>query len=241
MDANDLRRLFTGFFEERGHVRVPSASLIPNDPSLMFTVAGMVPFKPYFLGQESPPASRLTSVQKVIRTVDIELVGLTSRHLTFFEMLGNFSFGDYFKPEAIAMAYEFVTDTLGLERDRLWVTVHDHDDEAESIWVDEVGFPRDRIQRMGEDNFWKMGETGPCGPCSEIYYDKGPDHGEAGGPAHGGSDRYVEIWNLVFMQYNRLPDGQMVDLPRRNIDTGAGLERILPILVGTNSIFDTQS
>jgi alanyl-tRNA synthetase len=242
MTAHELRRAFTGFFDARGHAVVPSSSLIPVDPTVLFTVAGMVQFKPYFVGDEVPPFSRATSVQKCFRTVDIDIIGTTTRHCTFFEMLGNFSFGDYFKPEAIAWAWELVTEGLGLDPERLWVTVHDTDDEAERIWLESVGVPAERIQRMGEDNFWEMakGAPGPCGPCSELYFDKGPEHGEAGGPAHGGAERFVEIWNLVFMQFNRQPSGELVELPRKNIDTGAGLERILPILQGTDSIFETD-
>ncbi|MCL4413838.1 MAG: alanine--tRNA ligase [Actinobacteria bacterium] len=240
MNAGELRSAFTGFFAERGHTVVPSASLIPHDPSVLFTIAGMVPFKPYFLGEEAPPWPRATSVQKCFRTVDIEVVGTTERHCTFFEMLGNFSFGDYFKPEAIPMAWELVTSVLGIDGDRLWVTVYETDDEAEQIWADGVGVARERIQRMGEDNFWKMGETGPCGPSSEIYFDRGEAYGEPGGPAAGGPERYVEIWNLVFMQSNRLEDGGVEDLPRRNIDTGAGLERILPVVSQSGSLFSTD-
>ena len=240
MDANQLRAAFGGFFAARGHEVVPSASLIPHDPTVLFTIAGMVPFKPYFLGDEPAPWPRATTVQKCFRTVDIDIVGHTTKHCTFFEMLGNFSFGDYFKEKAIPYAWEFVTDVLGIDGDRLWVTVHLTDDEAADIWTDAVGFPAERIQRMGEDNFWQMGETGPCGPSSEIYFDRGEAHGEGGGPAKGGDERYVEIWNLVFMQYNRSADGAFSDLPRKNIDTGAGLERILPVLQGTTSVFDTD-
>jgi alanyl-tRNA synthetase len=240
MDANQLRAAFTGFFAARGHEVVPSASLIPHDPTVLFTIAGMVPFKPYFLGDEPAPWPRATTVQKCFRTNDIEVVGHTSKHCTFFEMLGNFSFGDYFKELAIPLAWEFVTEVLGVDGERLWVTVHHSDDEAAAIWVDSVGVRPERIQRMGEDNFWQMGDTGPCGPCSELYFDKGERYGEAGGPAHGAAERYVEIWNLVFMQYNRTTDGSMADLPKKNIDTGAGLERILPVLQGTDSIFDTD-
>ena len=202
-NADDLREAFLRFFTERGHVVVPSASLIPHDPSVLFTIAGMVPFKPFFVGDESPPWPRATSVQKCFRTLDIEVVGTTQRHCTFFEMLGNFSFGDYFKADAIPYAWELVTEVLGIDGDRLWITVHESDDEAEQIWRDQVGVPAERIQRMGEDNFWKMGDTGPCGPSSELYFDKGDTYGEPGGPALGGAERYVEIWNLVFMQYNR--------------------------------------
>ena len=240
VDANELRAAFTGFFAARDHEVVPSASLIPHDPTVLFTIAGMVPFKPYFLGDEPAPWPRATTVQKCFRTNDIDVVGHTARHCTFFEMLGNFSFGDYFKERAIPLAWELVTDVLGIDAERLWITVHHSDDEAATIWADGVGVPPERIQRMGEDNFWRMGDTGPCGPCSEIYFDKGEPHGEAGGPAHGGAERYVEIWNLVFMQYNRSDDGSMTELPRKNIDTGAGLERILPVLTGTDSIFDTD-
>jgi alanyl-tRNA synthetase len=239
-DADHLRRAFTRFFTERGHTAVPSASLIPHDPSVLFTIAGMVPFKPFFLGDEIPPWPRATSVQKCFRTVDIDVVGTTLRHCTFFEMLGNFSFGDYFKPEAIPFAWELVTEVLGIDAERLWVTVYETDDEAEQIWHDAVGVPIERIQRLGDDNFWKMGETGPCGPSSEIFFDKGPAYGEDGGPAYGGSERFVEIWNLVFMQYDRSQDGRTVPLPKPSIDTGAGLERILPVLQGVDSIFATD-
>jgi len=241
MDSNQLRASFTGYFAARGHEVVPSASLIPHDPTVLFTIAGMVPFKPYFLGEEKAPWSKATTVQKCFRTVDIDIVGRTARHCTFFEMLGNFSFGDYFKEGAIPLAWGFITEVLGIDPAKLWVTVHTSDDEAAQIWHDAVGVPMDRIQKMGEDNFWQMGETGPCGPCSEIYYDKGPEYGADGGPAHGGATRFVEIWNLVFMQYNRQSDGEMAPLPRRNIDTGAGLERILPILLGTDSVYATDS
>ena len=240
MRAQELRDAFTGFYAGRGHHVVPSASLIPHDPTVLFTIAGMVPFKPYFLGDEASPWPRATSVQKCFRTVDIDIIGTTLRHCTFFEMLGNFSFGDYFKADAIPFAWELLTERLGLDGDRLWVTVYETDDEAEALWTQAVGVPADRVQRMGEDNFWKMGDTGPCGPCSELYFDKGEEHGPAGGPAFGGPERYVEIYNLVFMQSNRRPDGGMEDLPRPSIDTGAGLERILPLLQGATSVFDTD-
>ena len=239
-DADHLRGAFTRFFTERGHTSVASASLIPHDPSVLFTIAGMVPFKPFFLGDEVPPWPRATSVQKCFRTVDIDVVGTTERHCTFFEMLGNFSFGDYFKSEAIPFAWELVTEVLGIDGDRVWVTVFETDDEAEQIWRDIVGVPPGRIQRLGDDNFWKMGDTGPCGPSSELFFDKGPRYGSDGGPAFGGSERFVEIWNLVFMQYNRNHDGTTDDLPRPSIDTGAGLERILPVIQGTDSIFATD-
>ena len=240
MQANDLRAAFTRFFAARGHEVVPSASLIPYDPTVLFTIAGMVPFKPYFIGEEQPPWPRATSVQKCFRTVDIDIVGTTTRHGTFFEMLGNFSFGDYFKDQAIPYAWELLTEAFGIDGDRLWITVYETDDEAADIWRDAIGIPAERIQRMGEDNFWEMGETGPCGPCSEIYYDKGDVYGAPGGPLTGGAERFVEIWNLVFMQFNRQLDGSMEPLPRPSIDTGAGLERILPILQGTDSIFATD-
>jgi alanyl-tRNA synthetase len=238
--AQQLREAFTGFFAARGHAVVPSASLVPADPTVMFTIAGMVPFKPYFLGTEPAPWPRATSVQKCFRTVDIEIVGSTERHCTFFEMLGNFSFGDYFKHEAIAYAWQLVTEVLGIDPERLWATVHEHDDEAAGIWQEVAELPKERIQRMGDDNFWRMGDTGPCGPSSELYVDRGERFGAGGGPAAGDPERYVEVWNLVFMQYERLPDGRLVDLPTRNIDTGAGLERLLPVLQGVDSMFATD-
>ncbi len=241
MDANGLRAAFTRYFADRGHAVVPSASLIPHDPSVLFTIAGMVPFKPYFMGEERAPWLRATSIQKCFRTPDIDIIGTDTYHCTFFEMLGNFSFGDYFKEEAIPMAWELLTDVFGLDGDRLWVTVHESDDEAEQIWIDKVGVRPERIQRMGdEDNFWAMGDTGPCGPDSELFFDKGEAYGHDGGPKHGGNQRFVEIWNLVFMQFNRDAQGTLTELPRKNIDTGAGLERILPILQGHDSIFDTD-
>jgi alanyl-tRNA synthetase len=239
-DADGLRSAFTRFFAERGHHPVPSASLIPHDPSVLFTIAGMVPFKPFFLGEEPAPWPRATSVQKCFRTVDIDIVGTTHRHCTFFEMLGNFSFGDYFKAEAIPFAWELVTEVLGIDGDRIWITVHDSDAEAADIWHDAVGVPRQRIQALGEDNYWRMGPTGPNGPCSELYVDKGEAYGPPGGPAHGGAERFVEIWNLVFMQYNQRADGSVEPLPRPSIDTGAGLERILPVLQGVDSIYATD-
>ena len=240
MDAAELRSTFTGFYTARGHTLVPSASLIPHDPTVLFTIAGMVPFKPYFTGDATPPWRRVTSVQKCFRTVDIEVVGTTLRHFTFFEMLGNFSFGDYFKADAIPFAWELFTEVLRIDESRLWVTVHDSDDEAADLWTKKVGVPAERVQRMGEDNFWKMGPTGPCGPSSEIYYDRGERFGTGGGPAFGGEERYVELYNLVFMQYNRSPDGSMEDLPSPSIDTGAGLERVLPVLQGVASAYDTD-
>jgi len=241
MDANGLRASFTRFFADRGHTVVPSAGLIPHDPSVLFTIAGMVPFKPYFLGEEPAPWPRATSIQKCFRTPDIDIIGTDTYHCTFFEMLGNFSFGNYFKDEAIPMAWELLTEVFGLDGDRFWVTVHESDDEAEQLWIDKVGVRPERIQRMGdEDNFWAMGDTGPCGPDSEIFFDKGESYGHDGGPKHGGDQRFVEIWNLVFMQFNRDAKGALTELPRKNIDTGAGLERILPIIQGLDSIFDTD-
>ncbi len=241
MDANGLRAAFTRFFAERGHHIVPSASLIPHDPTVLFTIAGMVPFKPYFLGEEPAPWPRATSIQKCFRTPDIDIIGTDTYHNTFFEMLGNFSFGDYFKEDAIPMAWQLLTEVFGFDGDRLWVTVHESDDEAEQIWIDKVGLRPERIQRMGDDdNFWAMGDTGPCGPDSEIFIDKGPAYGDDGGPKFGAEDRFVEVWNLVFMQYNRDARGTLSELPRKNIDTGAGLERILPVLQGKDSTYDTD-
>lgn len=240
MESDTLRLSFTDFFASKGHTVVPSASLVASDPTVMFTIAGMVPFKSYFLGDQIPPFKRATSVQKCFRTSDIEIVGTTTRHCTFFEMLGNFSFGDYFKDQAIPFAWEFITEKLGIDADRLWITVHESDDEAARIWEKTVGVHPERIQRMGEDNFWRMADVGPCGPCSEIYFDKGDTWGNGGGPSLGSAERYVEIWNLVFMQYNRNSDGVLTELPQKNIDTGAGFERILPILQGVDSLFDTD-
>ena len=244
MEANDLRKAFTDFFVERGHTLVPSASLIPHDPTVLFTVAGMVPFKSYFLGEEQAPFKRATSIQKCMRAGgkhnDLDQIGKTSRHLTFFEMLGNFSFGDYFKDTAIPLAWELITGVLKLDADRLWVTVHTSDDEAAEIWRDVVGVSTDRIQRLDEDNWWQMSDTGPCGPCSEIYFDKGEKYGGGGGPAFGSDERFLEIWNLVFMQFDRSDDGTLHPLPKPCIDTGAGLERILPVLQGKGSVYETD-
>ncbi len=202
----------------------------------------MIPFKPYFTGEEPAPYPRATSSQKCVRAGgkhnDLDDIGRTNRHFSFFEMLGNFSFGDYGKAEAIAFAWELYTDVLGLDPERLWVTVHETDDEAEAIWRDQVGVPAERIQRLGEDNFWRMGDTGPCGPSSEIFWDLGPELGAEGGPKDGGEDRYVEIWNLVFMQFDAQPDGSLVPLPKPSVDTGAGLERNLAVLQGVDSVWD---
>jgi alanyl-tRNA synthetase len=243
--ADQLRAAWSGFFAERGHTVVPSGSLIPTHPSApMFTNSGMMPFVPFFLGEEPVPYSppRAASVQKCVRAGgkhnDLDAIGRSPRHLSFFEMLGNFSFGDYFKAEAIPWAWEFVTEVLGLDGDRIWITCHTSDDEAEDIWADGVGVPRDRIQRLDKDNFWEMGETGPCGPSSELFIDYGPDLGPDGGPANPAAEhRYVEIWNLVFTQFFRNPDGSLSDLPAKNVDTGAGLERMLAALVGSPSLY----
>lgn len=240
MEAAELRSIFLSYFAERGHTVVPSASLIPHDQSLLFTIAGMVPFKPFFLEEEVPPYDRAVSIQKCFRAPDIDIIGTTQRHLTFFEMMGNFSFGDYFKDRAIEFAWGLITEGFGLDPDRLWVTVHLSDDEAEAIWRDVIGVRPERIQRLDEDNFWGMGDSGPCGPCSEIFYDKGPSFGADGGPAYGGDDRFIEFWNLVFMQYERGPGGSLTDLPTKNIDTGAGFERVLSILNGVESVFATD-
>jgi alanyl-tRNA synthetase len=243
--ADELRAAFLDFFAARDHARVPSASLIPHDASLLFTNAGMVPFKPYFVGDETPPWRRAVSVQKCVRAGgkhnDLDDVGRTNRHFTFFEMLGNFSFGDYYKPEAIRWAWELFTEGFGLEAGRLWVTVNESDDEAAAIWRDEVGLAADRIQRLGDEtNFWRMADTGPCGPNSEIFWDLGPDFGAEGGPAVD-EDRYVELWNLVFMQYDAQPDGTLVPLPAPSVDTGAGLERCLAVLQDVPTVWDTDA
>jgi alanyl-tRNA synthetase len=244
LTAAGVRRAFIDFFSANGHHHEASGSLIPHDPTLLFTVAGMVPFKPYFVGEQPPPWPRAVTVQKCVRAGgkhnDLDEVGRTSRHLTFFEMMGNFSFGDYFKSQACAFAWEFVTDRLGMDPDRLWITVHVSDDEAEAIWRDEVGVPAERIQRLDEDNYWRMADTGPCGPCSEIFWDKGPAFGDDGGPAHGDDERFIEIWNLVFMQFEQHADGSMTELPAPSIDTGAGLERILSVLGGVDSVWETD-
>ena len=244
--ADEVREAFRSFFAERGHTRVESASLIPHDPTVLFTVAGMVPFKPYFVGDEVPPYSRAVTVQKCARAGgkhnDLDDVGRTKRHLVFFEMLGNFSFGDYFKEDAIPWSWNLVTEIFGFDGDRLWITVHESDDEAEAIWHEKVGVPMNRIQRLGDkDNFWQMGETGPCGPCSEIHIDRGPGFGPEGGPLndpHG--DRFLEFWNLVFMQYNQAPDGSRTLLPKPSIDTGAGLERIVTLMQGKDSVWESD-
>jgi alanyl-tRNA synthetase len=242
--AQELRKAWLAFFGERDHAVVPSSGLIPHHPTApMFTNAGMNQFVPYFLGEEASPYRRAASVQKCVRTGDIDIVGTTKRHLTFFEMLGNFSFGDYFKEDAIKLAWEFSTEVLGLDGDRIWATVFLDDDEAEQIWIDTVGLPAERVQRLGaEDNFWEMqkDQPGPCGPNSELYYDRGPAYGAEGGPAHGGDERYFEFWNLVFMQLNRERDGSLVDLPSKNVDTGAGFDRNLVLLQDVETVFETD-
>ncbi|MFZ1287452.1 MAG: alanine--tRNA ligase, partial [Candidatus Phosphoribacter sp.] len=249
METAEIRRRFLTFFEGRGHTVVPSAPLLYDDPNLLFVNAGMVPFKPYFLGQQTPPYSRAASVQKCVRTGDIEEVGKTSRHGTFFQMNGNFSFGDYFKKGAIKAAWELLTTSqdeggFGLDGERLWATVYLDDDEAADLWVKHTGIPRERVVRRGmADNFWSMGVPGPCGPCSEIYYDRGPDYGPEGGPAVD-EDRYLEIWNLVFMQNIRGDGGAkdnypiLGDLPAKNVDTGMGLERMASVLQGVDNLYE---
>ncbi len=245
MTSNELREAYLRYFEARDHRIVASSPLVPgNDPTLLFTNAGMVQFKDVFLGDEQRDYRRATSSQRCVRAGgkhnDLENVGYTARHHTFFEMLGNFSFGDYFKREAIQYAWEFVTEVLGIPPERLWVTVFRDDDEAAAIWLDEIGIPPARFSRMGDkDNFWAMGDTGPCGPCSEIFYDHGPD--VAGGPpgsADEDGDRYIEIWNLVFMQYQRGADGALTPLPRPSVDTGMGLERVAALLQGVHSNYE---
>ncbi len=240
MRSSEIRSVFLDFFTARGHRRVPSASLISPDPALLLTNAGMNQFKPYFLGHETPEFDRATTLQRCVRTVDLSNVGRTSRHGTFFEMLGNFSFGDYFREEAIAWSWELCTRHFGLDRDRLWVTVYEEDDEAERLWR-RIGVPASRIQRLGmDDNYWSMGVAGPCGPSSEIHYDRGPSYGVEGGPAVDG-ERYQELWNLVFMQNLRDEDFRIVgELPARNIDTGLGLDRLAAILQDVPDIHRTD-
>jgi alanyl-tRNA synthetase len=251
MRSDEIRSRFLGHFESRGHAVVPSASLIADDPTLLLVNAGMVPFKPYFLGELPPPWPRATSVQKCVRTLDIDEVGKTTRHGSFFQMAGNFSFGDYFKAGAIELAWDLMTRSTsdggyGLEEDRLWITVYLDDDEAFDLWRG-IGVPAERIQRLGKsENFWSMGVPGPCGPCSEINYDRGPAYGEEGGPAVNG-ERYLEVWNLVFMQYERGPgtgkDDYPIlgDLPSQNIDTGMGMERMAAVLQGVDNLYEIDT
>jgi len=253
MKSNEIRRRFGEFFAERGHAIVPSSSLVPaNDPTLLFTNSGMVQFKDVFLGKDQRPYTRATTAQRCVRAGgkhnDLENVGYTARHHTFFEMLGNFSFGDYFKRDAIGYAWELLTKVYKLAPERLWITVYQTDDEAYKAWTKEIGVPQDRVARIGDkpggppfqsDNFWQMGDTGPCGPCSEIFYDHGPDvpGGPPGTPEADG-DRYVEIWNLVFMQFNRDEHGRLHPLPKPSVDTGMGLERIAAVLQGVHSNYE---
>jgi alanyl-tRNA synthetase len=251
MQTHEIRRRFLSHFERSGHTVVPSASLISEDPTVLFTIAGMAPFKPYFLGRATPPFDRATSVQKCVRTLDIENVGITTRHNTFFQMAGNFSFGDYFKAGAISHAWQLVTGSqedgnYGFDPDRIWVTVFETDEDALALWKDIAGLPEERIQRRGvEDNFWDMGVAGPCGPCSEIFYDRGPDFGAEGGPVVD-EDRYLEIWNLVFMQDLRGDAGPkqgvpvLGPLPNQNIDTGLGVERVAFLLQGVDNVYETD-
>lgn len=240
---NNIRKEFLNFYKSKGHMTEQSFSLIPkNDKSLLLIGAGMAPMKKFFTGAETPPAKRMATCQKCVRTGDIDNVGLTTRHLTFFEMLGNFSFGDYFKNEAIAWAWEFLTEVLKIEKDKLWVTVYEQDDEAERIWNDVVGLPLDRIVRLGkDDNFWEL-EVGPSGPCSEIYYDTGAGRGCGSPDCKPGCDcsRFVEIWNLVFTQFDKDEQGNYNPLPNPNIDTGMGLERVATVLQGADSVFDVE-
>ena len=254
MRSHEIRTSFRDYFAARDHVVVPSASLVPPslDPTVLLTTAGMQPFKSYFLGLETPPGPRVTSIQKCFRTTDIEVVGQTARHLTFFEMMGNFSFGDYFKERAIAQAWELSLEGWKMDPERLWVTVYEggdgvpRDDEAIDLWR-AIGQPDERIVALGEDNFWKAGPTGPCGPCSELFYDRGPEHG-CGRPLGGGPDqcgpqcdcdRVLEYWNLVFMQFDRQESG-LTPLPKPSIDTGAGVERISALLQGVHSVYETD-
>ena len=245
MKTNEIRQAFIKFFESEGHQSVKSSPLIPaNDPTLLFTNAGMVQFKDIFLGKEDQGFTKAVSAQRCLRAGgkhnDLENVGYTSRHHTFFEMLGNFSFGDYFKEDAIQLAWDFITNELKLEKDRLWVTIFEDDDEAASIWLEKIGVSADRLVRLGEkSNFWSMGDTGPCGPCSEIFYDHG-DHIDGGPPGSDDEDgdRFVEIWNLVFMQFDRQANGELVNLPEPSVDTGMGLERIAAVMQGVSSNYD---
>src|SRR5271156_5232572 len=250
MSSDEIRERYLSYFEEHGHRRIPSASLVPSahDASALFTVAGMHPLKPYFLGQERPPAPRLTSCQKVFRTVDIDNVGNTARHLTFFEMLGNFSFGDYFKREATTFAWELSRDVFGFDEKDIWVTVFEGDEglglgpdeEAIELWR-ALGVPSERIVLCPRsENFWQAGPTGPCGPCSELYLDRGQGFGGPGERPGDDTDRFLEFWNHVFMSYALAEDGSLAELPMRNIDTGMGLDRMAAILQEVPSVFETD-
>jgi len=244
LGLNEIREKYLSFFETKGHLRLPSFSLVPhNDPSVLLVNAGMTPLKPYFTGAQTPPSLRVTTCQKCIRTPDIENVGHTARHGTYFEMLGNFSFGDYFKKEIIPWAWEFCTEVLKMPADRLYPSVYEEDDEAYAIWRDDVGVPEDHITRLGKaDNFWEHG-TGPCGPCSEIYFDRGEQYGCGSPDCKVGCDcdRFIEFWNLVFTQYNRENDGTYTPLAKKNIDTGAGLERVACIMQGVDNLFEVDT
>src|SRR5881394_1900776 len=248
--SDEIRETYLSFFEERGHRRMLSASLVPSsyDPSVLLTTAGMQPFKPYFRGEEKPPSQRLTSCQKCFRTVDIDVVGTTTRHLTFFEMLGNFSIGDYFKQGAVEYAWQASLEVLGFNADDIWITVFEGDEElglgpdeeAIEAWVS-VGVPRERIVPCNrKENFWQMGPTGPCGPCSELYLDRGVEFGRPDDLPGGENERFLEFWNLVFMQLDQNPEGVLTPLPAKNIDTGLGLNRLATILQSKPSIFETD-
>ena len=241
---NELRKMYLDFFESKGHLKLGSFSLVPNnDKSLLLINSGMAPLKPYFTGQEVPPRKRVTTCQKCIRTGDIENVGKTARHGTFFEMLGNFSFGDYFKNEAIAWSWEFLTEVVGLDKDRLFPSIYLDDEEAFEIWNQKIGIPANRIFRFGkEDNFWEHG-AGPCGPCSEIYYDRGEKYGcgKEGCTVGCECDRYIEVWNNVFTQFESDGKGNYTELVQKNIDTGMGLERLATVVQDVDSIFDVDT
>ena len=242
MNSDQIRKRFLNYFKDNDHKILNSSSLIPHDDTLLFTAAGMVPLKDYFMGLKKPPHKNLASSQKCIRTVDIDIVGETDRHLTFFEMLGNFSIDNYFKEEAIKLSYKFITEELKVPSDDLWFTVYKDDDESYNIWKDIVGVPEHKIQKGDKDNFWHMNIPGPCGPCSEIFIDRGPDYGQDGGPIGGGEDRFIEIWNLVFMQsIQDEPYNVVDDLPAKNIDTGMGLERMAMVLQDKDSPFEIDT
>ncbi|MCA1599585.1 MAG: hypothetical protein LC769_11350 [Chloroflexi bacterium] len=241
MTKDDIRSLFINFFLERGHVLLPNVSLIPDDDTVLLTSAGVMQVQPFFLGLAEPPAKRLVNVQRVLRTVDIEEVGDDS-HLTFFEMLGSWSIGDYFKEQAIAWSWELITDVLRFPRERIWVTVHDSDEESPAIWR-RMGVPPERIVALGDEgNWWAPGDTGPCGPDTEIFYDRGEAYGCGRADCKPGCDcdRFLEFWNNVFTQYNRLPDGSLQPLAAKNVDTGAGLERWAMLLQGKESVYETD-
>src|SRR4051794_26181294 len=248
--AQEIRETYLSFFRERDHTQLPSGSLVPSayDPSVLLTTAGMQPLRPYLMGLEEPPSPRLTSCQKCFRTTDIEEVGLTARHLTFFEMLGNFSIGDYFKQQAVEFAWDFSLNGFGFDPEKIWVTIFEGDEalglgpdeEAIEAWLS-VGVPRERIVPLSrEDNFWQAGATGPCGPCSELYLDRGLEFGGADELPGSDGERFLEYWNLVFMQYDQEPEGVLTPLPNKNIDTGLGLNRLASILQGTQSVFETD-